>query len=115
MKDDFEKKLIALAGALHRPDPTPAWKAEILAQARREADAIPIRGLLPPRALVLTWAAAWTAIALMTFSTPQDAAQHPASTLATSRADWSQETSFTTSTATLIALDRQYALNGYFP
>ena len=53
MKDDFEKKLMALAGALHRPDPTPAWKADILARARREAGAIPIK--LPPRALALAW------------------------------------------------------------
>ena len=40
--DEFEKKLQSLTGALHRPDPTPAWKADILARALREADAIPL-------------------------------------------------------------------------
>jgi len=60
--DDFEKKLLALTGALHRPDPTPAWKADILAKARREADTIPLKRSLPPRWLMLSWATAWGAI-----------------------------------------------------
>ena len=70
--DEFEKKLHALTGALHRPDPTPAWKADILARARREADAIPIKRLLPPRWLMLGWAAAWAAIVGLHFTTPGD-------------------------------------------
>ena len=57
--DDFENKLRAITGSLHRPDPTPAWKADILARARREADAIPVKRMLPPRWLMMAWAAAW--------------------------------------------------------
>ncbi|MCE9519211.1 MAG: hypothetical protein K8R87_06645 [Verrucomicrobia bacterium] len=72
--DDFEKKLHALTGALHRPDPTPAWKADILARARREADAIPFKRTLPPRWLMLGWAAAWAAVLAMYFTAPQDTA-----------------------------------------
>ena len=70
--DDFEKKLHALTGALHRPDPTPAWKAGILARARREADAIPFKRLLPPRWLMLGWAAAWAVILAMNLTAPHD-------------------------------------------
>lgn len=65
--DEFEKKLHALTGALHRPDPTPAWKAEILARARREAESIPLKRTLPPRWLMFGWAAAWIAILVMNF------------------------------------------------
>jgi hypothetical protein len=60
--DDFEKKLLALTGALHRPDPTSRWKEDILARARREADSIPLKRSLPPRWLMLSWATAWMAI-----------------------------------------------------
>lgn len=70
--DEFESKLRALTGALRRPDPTRTWKAGILARARREADAIPGKRMLPPRWLTLTWAAAWVAIVAMTFTTPQE-------------------------------------------
>ena len=70
--DDFEQKLHALAGALHCPDPTPAWKADILARARREAVAIPIKRMLPPRWLMLGWASAWAAIVAMNLTVPRD-------------------------------------------
>ena len=60
--DNFEKKLLALTGAAGRPDPTPAWKADILARALREAEAAPLTRLAPPRWLLLSWAAAWIAI-----------------------------------------------------
>jgi hypothetical protein len=70
--DDFENKLRVLTGALQRPDPTPAWKADILARARREADAIPLKRNLPPRWLMLGWAAAWTAILAMNLFTQRE-------------------------------------------
>ncbi|QIF05269.1 hypothetical protein [Roseimicrobium sp. ORNL1] len=75
MNDDaFEKKLESLAGAMPRPDPTPQWKAEILARARREAEASAVtpRRVLPPRWLMTVWCTAWVAIALLRFSTPAD-------------------------------------------
>jgi hypothetical protein len=72
--DDFEKKLHALTDALHRPDPTPAWKADILARARREATVPPMKRTLPPRWLMLSWAAAWTAILGLNLTAPQDPA-----------------------------------------
>ncbi len=72
--DEFEKKLHTLTGALHRPDPTPAWKAEILARARREAAAIPFKRTLPPRSLMFGWAAAWVAILVMDFTAPSNPA-----------------------------------------
>ena len=70
--DDFEKKLPSLTSALHRPDPTPAWKADILARAMREADvAHPKRSLMPPRWLLVTWGTAWAAIVLLNLAAPQ--------------------------------------------
>lgn len=71
--EEFEKKLVDLAGALQRPDPTAGWKADILARARREAAASPSRGFLPPRWLMAAWVAAWVAIAWMSFTTPRSA------------------------------------------
>ena len=74
MNDDaFEKKLRELTGALKRPDPTPAWKADILARARREADAAPTERARSPRWLVAALGVAWAAIFVMNFTTPQDA------------------------------------------
>ena len=73
MNDDaFEKKLESLAGSLSRPDPTPEWKADILARARREAATpSPSPGrTLPPRWLMTAWCAAWAVIAVLHFSTP---------------------------------------------
>ena len=73
--EEFEKKLHALTGALERPDPTSAWKADILARARREAATSSSRRILPPRWLM----ASWVAIAWMSFTTPRSAdSSHPA-------------------------------------
>jgi hypothetical protein len=70
--DDFEKKLQSLTSALHRPDPTPEWKTDILARALREADvARPKRTLLPPRWLMVTWGMAWAAIVVLNLAAPQ--------------------------------------------
>lgn len=102
--EDFEKKLAALTGAIPRPDPTLRWKADILARARREADAgagtgaatadaagknpdatPPARRLLPPRWLMATWGAAWVLIVGMNLSMPRTGGQagSSASTTAT--------------------------------
>ena len=70
--DECENKLRALTGARRRPDSIPAWKADILARARREAKAGTIA--LPPRWLALSWAAAWAVILLMNFTTPRNPA-----------------------------------------
>lgn len=73
MNDDaFEKKLRALTSGLHRPDPTPAWKADILARARREADATPREPMLPPRWFIAALGVAWAAILMMNFATPRE-------------------------------------------
>ncbi len=69
--DDFENRLRELAGQPHRSDPTPAWRADILARARREADALLKTRSGPPRWLVLSWAAVWVAIAAFAFATPR--------------------------------------------
>jgi hypothetical protein len=73
MNDDpFERQLRALSAGLRRPDPTPAWKAEILARAQREAATqLPV-GLGPPRWLMLSWATAWAAIVLLYVTAPQE-------------------------------------------
>lgn len=114
---DFEKKLRALAGALRRPDPTPAWKADILARARREADAIPTARLLPPRLLTFTWAAAWVAIALLSIATPRNPDRNPSSDPAVSLADrnHASATAIDTSLQTLVAFHRQYNVNNDLP
>ena len=74
--NDFENQLRALTGALQRPDPTPAWKTEILSRALRQASVTPLKRTLPPRWLMVGWAAAWTAIVAMNFLTPQDSASN---------------------------------------
>lgn len=81
MNDDaFEKKLESLAGAMPRPDPTPQWKADILARARREAanvtatptTATAAHRVLPPRWLMTVWCSAWAVIVFLHFSKPAD-------------------------------------------
>ncbi len=72
--EEFENTLHTLTRTLHRVDPTPAWKADILARARREAMGIPLKKTLPPRWLMHAWAAAWVAILLMHFASPSDPA-----------------------------------------
>jgi len=77
MNDDaFEKKLRELTGAVKRPDPTPAWKADILARARREADAAPHEHTSPPRWFVASLGVAWLAILVMNLATPRDPQPH---------------------------------------
>jgi hypothetical protein len=68
--DEFENKLKAVTCALQRIDPTPAWKADILARARQEAIGIPFLRALPPRWLMRTWVVAWIAILAMHFTSP---------------------------------------------
>lgn len=71
--EEFEKNLQTLTSALERPDPTAAWKADILARASRETATPLSRRLLPPRWLLFSWVAAWVAIAWMSFTTPRNA------------------------------------------
>ncbi len=62
----FEERLCEIARAGSGDGPTTAWKAEILAVAMEKAS-IP-RGLAPPPPLLYAWAAAWTAIACLSWS-----------------------------------------------
>lgn len=63
----FEERLRELARTSGGgDDPTPAWKAEILAAAAEKA--VPSGRLTPPRPLLLAWAAAWIAIASLSWS-----------------------------------------------
>jgi hypothetical protein len=104
--DEFEQKLQALTAALHRPDPTPGWKAEILARARREANVIPLRRTLPPRWLMLSWAAAWVAILGLELSAPHDPALPAGREMAAAPAQTSDPSS-----PTLLAFHQQMNLN----
>ena len=109
--DDIEKKLRALTGALHRPDPTPTWKADILARARLEAgvaDAIPMKRTLPPGWLVLSWAAAWVAILALNFTAPKDAASPVTRGFAATHAS---SADLSASPQTLLAFQRNMNLN----
>lgn len=72
---EFEDKLRALTEKLARPDPTLAWKADILVRARRAREANVARA---PRVLLTILAAAWLLIATFRLTTPAD----PAGTLA---------------------------------
>jgi len=66
----FEERLRELARATGTDDtPTLAWKTEILAAAM--AKPAPPRSLAPPRPLLIAWAAAWTAIALLSWPQPE--------------------------------------------
>lgn len=69
MNDEFELRIKTLARTISRHDPTPGWKVEILARANREASLVTMRTFLPPRWLALGWAAAWTGILLLGWST----------------------------------------------
>jgi hypothetical protein len=68
MNDEFESRVKTLARTISRDDPTPDWKSEILAKARREASFVQLRTFLPPRWLAVGWAAAWTGILLLGWS-----------------------------------------------
>jgi hypothetical protein len=114
MNDDaFEKKLESLAGELPRPDPTPQWKADILARARREAavsTATP-RRILPPRWLMTVWCTAWAVIAMLHFSTPAgpSTGEHAAPLADTKRSSdtGSDAPSTDSSSLTLLAFHRE--------
>ncbi len=106
--DEFEMKLRALTRALHRPDPTPAWKADILARARREAEAIPIKRALPPRWLALSWATAWAAIFALNLTAPRDSAPPATRGIATAPAP---STELNASPQSLLALQRNMNRN----
>jgi hypothetical protein len=69
MNDEFESRVKTLARTISRHDPTPDWKSEILARAHREASFVKLRTFLPPRWLAVGWAAAWTGILLLGWST----------------------------------------------
>ena len=75
MNDEFESRIETLARTVAWHDPTPNWKTEILAKARREARVVPLRTFLPPRWLALGWAAAWTGISLLGWSTHRNSLQ----------------------------------------
>ena len=87
--EEFEDKLRALTTKVTRPDPTPAWKADILAQARRaRAKGAPHA----PRWLLTVLGAAWLLIAALRFSTPADSSVRgasPSSTVAASQRETS--------------------------
>ncbi len=108
--EEFEKKLHALIGALERPDPTAAWKAGILARARREAEPVAARRLLPPRWLMASWSAAWIAIAWLSFTTPQSADPSHHSNLSTlpEKPTAKPTTEMNASPQTLIAYQRNF-------
>ena len=59
MTDDFERKLTRLTANLWRPNPTAAWREEILARAQ---SGICLR---PPRWLAIPLATAWALIFLL--------------------------------------------------
>lgn len=61
---EFENMLRAFTSALHRPDPAPAWKVEILARARREA------AIRSPRWLLACLGLAWAFAAFLRITTP---------------------------------------------
>ena len=109
--DDFEKKLHTLTGALHRPDPTPTWKADILARARREADAIPFKRMLPPRWLMLGWAAAWAVILAMNLAAPRESGLSTNHDLAASGTDPASAASLGGDLPTLLAFYQRMNLN----
>ena len=62
--DEFEDKLHALTDRLSRPDPTPAWKTDILAHAR---EACRIRA---PRWYLVSLGMVWICIGILWLSTP---------------------------------------------
>ena len=110
--DEFEKKLRALTSALRRPDPTAAWKSDILARARREALVIPMQRALPPRWLMLSWAAAWVAICVLHFTAPAEVTPPSAAAMASTDPDHpSLDVSPSASPQTLVAWQRRMDLN----
>lgn len=69
MNDDgFEAKLRESLRRGGRPDPTPVWKEAILARALAEVRPRAHAQWLPPRWLMIGWAAAWVAALLLKWS-----------------------------------------------
>lgn len=105
--EDFENKLIALTDAMQRPDPTPAWKDEILTRAMRETNGVTSkRRLLPPRWLVVTWGTAWAAALVLNLAAPQTEIQQGSSHFTTTSAAKAAPT-----TETLLAYNRRLNFN----
>ena len=65
--DEFEQALMRDLASASRRDPTPAWKADILARA-----SAPVRRkvITFPRPMLLAWAACWVAVLVLHFMTP---------------------------------------------
>lgn len=71
----FEERLRELARTTTTGDSrTSAWKREILAAAMGKP--APPRSFAPPRPLLIAWAAAWTAIALLSWPKPETAEEN---------------------------------------
>ena len=115
--DEFENKLRAVTRSLHRPDPTPSWKADILTRANYEASATPVSHTLPPRWLLVTWAAAWLVIALLGLTTPQPDDRHLGVDLAAADSTKGSGSGsvLDSSPQTLIAFDNRLHLNNDLP
>ena len=109
--DDFELKLRELTTSSQRPDPTAAWKADILARARREAGAAPLRRTLPPRWLMLTWATAWAAILALHLTLPSDTSPQSAEFATTTKAQPLPDDSMKPMVTGLVAFHQQLNLN----
>lgn len=109
MNDDaFEQKLRKLTGHLSRPDPTPEWKAEILARALREARPVAQNRALPPRWLLACWSVAWLAILALHFTAPSNPDPWAGQTAASHSAPSPEATS---GVMTLLALQHQLQLD----
>lgn len=113
--DEFEKKLHALTGGRQRHDPTPAWKADILARARREADAIPFPRALPPRWLMLGWATAWAAILALNLAAPSNPVIEPNRLAGTSERVPTNSTPADATSGALLAFHQRMNLNLELP
>ena len=113
--DEFEKRLHALTGGLQRPDPTPAWKADILARARREADAIPFPRTRPPRWLMLGWAAAWAVILVMNLTAPSNPALETRHFAVATKSEPMSAAPTDSSAQTLLAFHQRINLNLELP
>ena len=72
--DPFENILQSLTGSGRRVDPTPAWKSDILARARREAMTAPKKRTQVPHWQMAALAAAWVAIFVLRFTISPDPA-----------------------------------------
>jgi hypothetical protein len=70
--EEFEDKLRVLTAKLTRPDPTAAWKTEILARARTDAAS------RFPRWPVLALGMTWVCIAVLRLTTPDTTSLHRA-------------------------------------